>query len=306
MTLEVGHSYNNLALLLKRMENYKKAEEYFEKSLEAYKKVNFKRGYYSIYNNWGNLYNNQRDYLKAYRNYIEAYKVAGELKDTSNISQVLNNMGNVLYYLNKKDSCFICYEKSYCLAKKHSSKREVVNSGTNYAYMLYEQKKYKQAEDLYLEFLPIIRKTEDKFEMSHVFAYMSTLYFDWEKYKQAYVYKDSAQKIDQEIWNKDNIKSINDLTALYENEKKELQISNLSKENEVQEEKLKRENIFKIVFAVGFILIGIFAVYLVYSLREKEKARKVIDLQKKILEEKQSEILDSIKYAKRIQNALLP
>ncbi len=40
--------------------------------------------------------------------------------------------------------------------------------------------------------------------------------------------------------------------------------------------------------------------------KAKQKAEKQISEQKQVLEEKQKEILDSIRYAKRIQNALLP
>ncbi len=54
------------------------------------------------------------------------------------------------------------------------------------------------------------------------------------------------------------------------------------------------------------IFIGIFAVSIFISLRKSKKARKIISNQKEQLQEKQKEILDSIHYAKRIQNALLP
>lgn len=306
MSVEKGHSYNNLALLMSRSENYKKAEEYYALSLAEYKKVNYIEGYFSIYNNTGGLFYNQEEYIKAYRNFKEGYRVASEQKDSANIAQILNNLGNVLYYLDKKDSSYLCYEKSFFIAKRHASKREIVNSGANYAYMLYEAKNFDKSEKLYFELLIIANELNDKYEKSSVFSYLSTLYFDWGKYKLAYLYKDSAQKIDKELLSQENIKSINNLTALYENEKKELQISNLSKDNEVKGEKIKRGNIYKIVFAFGFIFIAVFAIYLIYSLRQKEKARKLIDIQKAIVEEKQKEILDSIHYAKRIQQAILP
>ena len=37
-----------------------------------------------------------------------------------------------------------------------------------------------------------------------------------------------------------------------------------------------------------------------------QKQKKLIEAQKKLVEEKQKEILDSIHYARRIQNAILP
>ena len=304
-TEKTGHSYSNLALLMKAGKNFQKAEQYFNLALEAYKKADYRHGFYTINNNRGNLFLGQEKYDEACRSYKEAYKVAIEQRDSSAIAQTLNNLGNVFFYTGKKDSSYLYYKAAYSISLKKASKREIINNGTNYAYMLYERGDYKAAEQLYFEMLNMAAEVNDLNEKSHVLLYLAYLYYDWGKFKLAYLYKDSSDRIDNQVLNQENIKSLNTLTALYENEKKELRISNLSKENEVKEEKLKRENTYKLAFAIGFILIGIFAVYLFYSLREKEKARKIIDEQKKIVEEKQGEILDSLHYAKRIQHTLL-
>lgn len=54
------------------------------------------------------------------------------------------------------------------------------------------------------------------------------------------------------------------------------------------------------------IFIGIWFLVLVYDNRKTEKANFIISTQKKALEEKTKEILDSITYAKRLQDAILP
>lgn len=306
MVLLKAHSLSNLATLLKNTKNFAKAEEYFLLALDGYTKAGFKQGHFTIYNNMGNMFADQAKFIDAYRSAYRAYEVAKEIKEKPFLlCQSLNSLGSRLYELNKKDSSRLLYEQAYALSEKHASKREIVNSGSNLAYMYSEGGEYKRAEDLYKKMLMIARGMGDLYELGMIYGYMDEMFYASGNYKLAHDYQDSAKRINREILNSENIKSINNLTALYENEKKELQISNLSKENEVQEERLKRENVFKIVFAIGFVLIGLFAVFLFYSLREKEKARKIIDKQKMVVEEKQKEILDSIHYAKRIQHTLL-
>lgn len=56
----------------------------------------------------------------------------------------------------------------------------------------------------------------------------------------------------------------------------------------------------------GLIFIGIWMAALIYENRKTERANFIISTQKKALEEKTKEILDSITYAKRLQDAILP
>src|SRR5205814_1758182 len=58
--------------------------------------------------------------------------------------------------------------------------------------------------------------------------------------------------------------------------------------------------------ACGILLLVIsFAVFAYRSFLQKQKANVEITKQKEIIEEKQKEILDSIRYAKKIQTALI-
>jgi serine phosphatase RsbU (regulator of sigma subunit) len=89
--------------------------------------------------------------------------------------------------------------------------------------------------------------------------------------------------------------------------------SEQEKENVLNAEEKKRQRnilysvLLFLTFAVGMI------VYIFYNLRKTRKANKIIaeqkievEKQKHLIEEKQSEILDSIIYAKRLQEAILP
>jgi uncharacterized membrane protein len=93
----------------------------------------------------------------------------------------------------------------------------------------------------------------------------------------------------------------------YEFEKKEAAArAEQEKKDAVAAEEKRRQEIVLYSVAGGFMLMLMFAVFVFRAYRQKRKANIEISEQKQIIEEKQKEILDSIHYAKRIQQSLLP
>ncbi len=86
----------------------------------------------------------------------------------------------------------------------------------------------------------------------------------------------------------------------YEFEKKEAVIKEQQeKERAIAEEKNRFQQIVILSVVIGLLLVVVFAIFVFRSLKTTRS-------QKHIIEEKQKEILDSIRYAKRIQTSLLP
>ena len=68
----------------------------------------------------------------------------------------------------------------------------------------------------------------------------------------------------------------------------------------------KKKNSILISVLAGFVLLVIFSAFLLNRFRVTSRQKKIIEEKNKIVEKKQKEILDSIHYAKRIQQSLLP
>ena len=107
----------------------------------------------------------------------------------------------------------------------------------------------------------------------------------------------------------------------YEFEKKEAKArAEQDKKDAVTAEQSRREKLIRYSVIGGLALMFIIAVVIFRALRITRKQKLIIEIQsnlvaqqkqtveeqKQHLEEKQKEILDSIRYAKRIQEALLP
>lgn len=87
-----------------------------------------------------------------------------------------------------------------------------------------------------------------------------------------------------------------EMEVKYDISKKE----NLLKENEYQiEMQSKQRNQLLFLAAGSFILLVVF----IFAYRQKRKSNKIIFEQKRLVDEKQKEIIDSINYARRIQKS---
>jgi serine phosphatase RsbU (regulator of sigma subunit)/Tfp pilus assembly protein PilF len=130
--------------------------------------------------------------------------------------------------------------------------------------------------------------------------------------KSALAYRD-LNTVKDSIYQLDNLMLVNDMKTKYETEKKELEIESLNKEKNLEQEKRKIEEEKVQYFTIGGILIGLLLVWVVVSLIQKSRDNKrikeknqEIEIHKAILSEKNNEILSSISYAQRIQDAILP
>jgi hypothetical protein len=123
--------------------------------------------------------------------------------------------------------------------------------------------------------------------------------------------------LNDSIFNLENSKQLSDLKTNFEVEKKEAEVKAVTR---VEREKLAaltakekdRQRIIIYSVILGLILVMIIAGLTFRSLRQNRQASRIISQQKKeveyrniTIETKQKEILDSIRYARRIQTSLM-
>ena len=93
---------------------------------------------------------------------------------------------------------------------------------------------------------------------------------------------------------------------MLEGEKKSKELQLLNKESEMKENELSQQRIIRNIFLIGFLIVLIMVLFVVRSNREKNKANIAVVKKNQIIEQKNKDILDSIHYAKRIQQSLMP
>jgi serine phosphatase RsbU (regulator of sigma subunit) len=142
---------------------------------------------------------------------------------------------------------------------------------------------------------------------------LSDVYFENREYAKALEHYKWFIQCRDSLINEENTKKITRTEIKFEYEKKE-QISKFvqEKKDALTREEKEKQKVIRNSFIGGFAILLLFSALVFQGYRNKKKANEItnqqkqeVEKQKHIIEEKQKDILDSIHYAKRIQEALL-
>lgn len=181
------------------------------------------------------------------------------------------------------------------------------------------QKKYKEAIPYFEKSLLFGTQNNDREIQHYCYNNLVTCYEKTGDYTKAFKYQTEMIKVKDSLFNVDNLKQINDMQVKYDTEKKESENKLLQVENELSTKTLKSQKIVIYFIIGGLLLTVVFAFFIFKGLKKQRQANQIISKQKQevelqrdlinqqkhIVEEHQKEILDSIHYAKRIQNTII-
>lgn len=179
---------------------------------------------------------------------------------------------------------------------------------------------YAKAEKYYDQYISYSQRTKDIMNLKIALDEVSLLYAVQGKFRQAYSSRLMYDSINKLYVDEEAHLQVVELNTKYETEKKEEQNALLIKKNDLSIKTINQQktiNAFIIISLILSILFGIFmfriyrqkknAHILISKQKEEVEQKQVeIEFQKGVIEEKQTEIVDSINYARRIQYALLP
>ena len=273
-TNSISNILGNIGIVYHDQNNFDKALVYYQKALAVDKKYNNKYGISRHLGNIGLAYEDKKDFKKALDFYFEALKIDEELNNKLGISYQKSYIGNLYMLLNEYKNAEKYLTESYQLSKKIGS-LEVLESSTGKLSELYEKNNKKAIAfdyyKLHIQFKDSLLKEENT--------------------------KASIEKEMQYLYEK---KSVADSLA-YEKEKA---LSKAEIARHKAELKMKKNQQYALFG--GLFLIIIFSAFMYNRFRVTNKQKQIIESQKIIVEQKNTEIVDSIKYAKRIQSAILP
>ncbi len=215
------------------------------------------------------------------------------------------------------------YKKSLTMLEDLRAKREVCQNlsqiGSLYinigqALPVSQRKeKYRQAEIYLFKTVAICDTIGAQDLLVLAENYLSALYELTGDWKNAMLHYKKYISVRDSVFSHETTKKSVQTEMNYDFEKKE-QASRLEQEKKdvISKQEKQKQTIIIISISIGLILVIILAIVIFRSLRQNQKKNKIIteqkllvEHQKEKLEEKQTEILDSIRYAKRIQTALI-
>jgi len=306
-------SLNNIGIVYNYQGDLKKALDYFSRALTIREKIDDKRGISMSLITIGVVYKRQSDYQKALDCYFRALKISEETEDKYGIANALNNIGNI--YHDQGD-----YEKARAndlrtlkineeIGNKYGVAVCFINLGSTY----FETGNTKLAIEYEIKALQLAKKIEALELIKEANQLLSEAYMKSKQHEKALEHYKAYIVVKDSLFNEDNTKKLVQSEMNFNFEKKE-QAAKLEQEKKdaIALEEQQKQKVIRNSFIGGFALLLILSVVIFRSYRNKQKANQLINLQKQeveqqkhVIEEKQKDILDSIHYAKRIQDALL-
>jgi serine phosphatase RsbU (regulator of sigma subunit)/Tfp pilus assembly protein PilF len=259
---------NNVGVFLLEMGDTAGALPYYYKSIELKKRLGDEYGLATTYKNIGSINLRSKKYASALGYYRKSLEMRSRINpdDGVEMSSCYDDIGSVYSDMKIYDSAEFYVAKAIALGEKVHSFEALRLPYYNMSLVLYREGKYQAA----IEFL-----------QKHIAA------------------KDSTLSIETNAL-------ITEMAAKYDNEKKEQQIA--LQELEINDQKKSKTFLISLSFLAIMLTVVMLRGYLSKRKANGLLAEKnnLIEQQKQIVELKNKDITDSIYYAQRIQNAILP
>lgn len=303
----MAFTYNNIGLVYSYQHDYEKSLANHRQALKIRQRLNDQQGLSSTYNNLGIIHMHQKNFDEALANYNHSIRIDSVLNNKSGMGDSYSNIGLVYMEIKEFDKAFDYFNRSLKIRETNNDKRGIANSCNNIATLLFKQRKYKEAEKFFLRGLALGKEmgAKDLIEYSYDeladIAEIENRFEDALFYQKMYfAYRDS---INNEIETKKQTES--EMQFKFDQERQKDQLK--KQREDLLNEQAKQRLTWSIIGLSLIVLITLFFAYSLNKRRKNELAQKlIIEDQKRIVELKNSEILDSITYAKRIQSAILP
>ncbi len=324
----IASSLGNIGLLYKEQGDLANALAYSNKSLLLLKSINDQQRIELTYNIIGHIYLLLTDDIKqgiesdtvkkllklSLYNLNQGKLIAEKIGDEQDLANILTNIGSNYLAQKKLDSALSYYNKGLAIYQKFNDQFGLCNAYNNLGEAYLQLGLLDKSEKLLLDGLRLsqenklvlnIRDAAESLFMVHEKKGNSDKAL--EMYELYVSYSDS-------IASDETKKEIVRHEFKYQYEKKATADSIVNakqreiKNAEIAEQKaeIKAKRIQQFMLFGGLALILIFAGFMFNRVKITLRQKKEIETQKEMVEEKQKEIMDSIRYARRIQRALLP
>lgn len=324
-SIGIARSLNNIGFIYQNLGDSTKALEYYHQSLSIRQKINDKMGIAVSLSNIAEIYDEGGNYKKA----IEFYKKGNELyKSIGNqqgLAKGLNNIGFIYIMRGDpfcKDSKEKCFSDGIEIALDYCTKSLEIQIATEDKFGMTSSLNNLSRIHLLKNNTPLAKQHAEKaYDMSKELGFpenikkasslLKEISFRNGNYKEAYEYFLEETLMRDSLEKKDNYKLAQQKQAKYFYDK--IHVSDsvaFAEQKKIRDEKQKAELKIKenerLYLYIGVSLLIIFIGFLFNRFRIIQKQKKIIEHQKLLVEEKNKEVLDSIKYAKGIQDAILP
>ena len=310
----IGSVYFDQGLNDKALEKYKEAYQLAIKLKNDY-------GQALLLNNIGSVYHEQKKYDEAYNNFKKSLQISEQIDDIDGVSICYSNIGAIFFQKAQYDSALYFHQEALVIREEMGDKQGISSVLNEIGKDYCELGNYKKA--LYFSGKALKIAIEIGAKDHEKLAY-DALYKTYEKIgdtKKSYQNFKAFIFLRDSLFNEDNQKKDikNELNFEFQSKQYKDSLEQVKKDyitqQTLEKEKIKTASQQKLIilFSVSFLITLLLSIFIYKGYKKTIRANVIIEQQKQdvekqrdIIHEKNKEITDSINYAKRIQEAILP
>ena len=286
--------------------NHEKAIAAYQEAIDSDLKQNNERNIAILYNNMGSVYVSMKQFNKAIECADKAYPTWEKLEDKNGLANYNTTVGTAYVMIENYEKA----EKYLLTAEKLNLELGKTMYLTEVYFGLIEIfmfKKNKGQMKFYIDKIEVITKVSPNPNLMESYYSMLAEYYAFSNQNDsAYFYLSKYLNLKDSTMDISKQEQITLLSEQFDTEKKEYDIKLLKSENEKDKIIIHQQDrqLYFMIAALSLFLVLSIIIFINY--KERKKAFEVVSIQKDEIQKKNNEINDSIKYAKRIQNAILP
>lgn len=296
----------NISRIYKAEQRYDLAIEYCNKSIEYGKKGKLLDRLENCYNQLAAIYKFTSNYQESERYYFLVRDIVNKNNDKWGLIVVNNNLGNLYVQWKKYLEAEQLYTKNLALSKETNNKEMYYYSLFELSNVFYEDKSFVKSRINIDEALKGMDFLQNNLDMHDVYWHAYRVYKEDKDLQKALFYHEKWKEISDTLHKMNTDKLLMEVEAQFRNKDKQQQIEHLNEQNSTKQTEINRKNWFLII-SIIFIAIILVSLGMVLRFQSKLKqAKQNLELKNIRIQEQQKEIIDSIIYAKRIQQSLMP
>ncbi|MFL5764260.1 MAG: tetratricopeptide repeat protein [Bacteroidia bacterium] len=310
---EFGNRYymaaciGNIAVLYDKVGEDSLALCYQKRSLQIHRELGDKSDIVASLNHMGSLYRAKGKYEESKKYLYQALALTDTVNELMGKAETHGNIGHLYFDMGQYDNANKELEKGLAYAQELGDKKVQTEMLTVLGKVNVRSGRNANALAYYKTALTLSKETGSLEDEQGAATGMYEIYKAANNTKDALYYHEILTELKDSIFSSAKRSAFANLKIQFalDRQEHELKLKSDEELKKQEEEKNKQRFIGYIIIAV-LIIVLIFSYFLFQRFRVTNSQKKIIEEQKILVEVKNKDITDSITYAKRIQDAILP
>ncbi|ACT95923.1 TPR repeat-containing protein [Dyadobacter fermentans DSM 18053] len=261
------------------------ARKQYDEALGIYQSLKMESGKAEIYGRIGHLYEKREMYDSAFyfqRKALQSYELD---RHTDGAAKIYENIGSIYEDLEEYDSAYFYFNKAYVLNAQTNNARAQVEVVNNLGDVLRKTGRFREGLAHSIQSLNLARTHGERYQISSAYYDISKAYNLLNRNDSAFHYLALSRSLLNDIYSEESNKQLALLQTLYEIEKKDSEIAQLTQARRI-------DTLISIATGVVIILVIVVAALIISRQRLKIRNEQKLRAQHKQVYEAQNQLME--------------